>query len=361
MNKVLFDNLVFSLNKILKKENSKRLLVITGKKSYQNSEAHNYFIKISTKYSVFLYHKLEINSCYSEISNFLKKNSKLNFDLIIAYGGGSVIDFSKLISIYKNNIEIFKKEFQNTEKIKDIIPLTAIPTTAGSGAESTKFAVIYKKNIKYSILHKKMLPKYIILDPKTTFSLSKYQIACSGMDALCQSLESLWARNKNVESEKFALKSLGLICENLISSYNGNKRSSSLMLEAANLSGKAINISKTTAPHAMSYYLTSFHNIPHGEAVGINIEPFININFESIKKNIRIKILNFFNVETKEELVKSINLLKSSLGLKLNLSEIKNLNIEEYYSHINTERLKNNPIELNPNMIRDLIIKSYKK
>ena len=361
MNEVLSNKIVPSLNKILKKKKYKNILIITGKNSYKNSKAYKYFKKISSVYPTVLYHKSMINSCYAEVSSVLEKFLELNFDIIIAYGGGSVIDFSKLVSLYKNNAELFKTDFQNTNKIIETVPLVAIPTTAGSGAESTQFAVMYKENIKFSILNKNIIPQYVILDPETTFTLSKYQTACSGIDALCQSLESCWAKNKNVESEEYALKSLELINENIIESYNGNKESRSLMLEAANLSGKAINISKTTAPHAMSYYLTSFHDIPHGEAVGINIEPFININFESIEEKIKRKILHIFNVKTKVELINSIRLLKSSLGLKLKLSEVEGLDVEEYCSHINIERLKNNPVELKIKDVRKLIIKSISK
>ena len=361
MNKVLFNKIAPSLNGILKNKTYKNILIITGKNSYKNSEANVYFKEMSSEYTTKLYHKSEINSDYSEILGLLENFLELNFDLIIAYGGGSVIDFSKLVSLYKNNIELFKTGFQNTKDLINIVPLIAIPTTAGSGAESTEFAVLYKNNIKFSISNKGILPKYAILDSSTTLSLSKYQTACSGIDALCQSLESLWSKNKNKESEQYALKSLELIYNNIIKSFNGDKVGRSMMLKGSNLSGKAINISKTTAAHAMSYYLTSFHNIPHGEAVAINIEPFININFEKIDDEIKSKILKIFNVETKLELIKLIGLLKLKLGLKSNLSEVENLDVESYCSHINIERLKNNPVELKIKDLRNLIKKSMRK
>ena len=125
-------------------------------------------------------------------------------------------------------------------------------------------------------------------------------------------------------------------------------------MEGSNLSGKAINISRTTAPHAMSYYLTTFHDIPHGEAV-LNIEPFIKMNFESIRDKIKVKLFEIFKVSTKKEFISSIKSLKLKLGLKSDLSMIKNLNINKYSSFINTERLKNNPVELSTNDILNLI------
>ena len=108
-----------------------------------------------------------------------------------------------------------KRNFQKSSGLKNTIPLIAIPTTAGSGAESTQFAVMYKQKVKFSIVNSNIIPDYVILDPKTTYSLSKYQTACSGIDAFCQSLESLWAKDKNIKSEQIALKSLDLIYNNI--------------------------------------------------------------------------------------------------------------------------------------------------
>ncbi|MFL2603728.1 MAG: iron-containing alcohol dehydrogenase [Flavobacteriaceae bacterium] len=361
MNKIIKGEFESNLNNIFLKESPNSILIVTGKKSFKDSDAEIFFNKISSKYNITLYSKTDKNPSFNEILRLLKKHEHSNFDLIVAYGGGSVIDFSKLVALFKNNTSLFKNNFQNSADLINTIPIIAIPTTAGSGAESTKFAVIYREKTKFSILNKRILPKYAILDPKTTFSLSKYKIACSTIDAVCQSIESLWAKNKNRESELYALKSLTLIYTNISRIYENNENIRSLLLEGSNLSGKAINISRTTAPHAMSYYLTTFHNIPHGEAVAINIEPFIKMNFDSIREENKVKLLEIFKVTTKNEFITSIKLLKLKLGLKLDLSSIRNLNINTYSSFINIERLKNNPVELTTNDILNLIKKSSLK
>ena len=355
MNKVLVGGTDLFLSKILSEEKPKSILIVTGKNSYKNRRAKEFFKRINSEYSITLYHKKENNSSYFEILDLLKNYKDISFDLIIAYGGGSVIDFSKVVSLYKKNIINFKTNFQNSESLLNTISLIAIPTTAGAGAESTQFAVLYKENNKYSIVNKNIIPKYAILDSKSTFSLSKYQTACSAIDALCQAIESLWAINRNEKSEKYALKALKLIYPNILKCYEGIKENRLPVLEGSNFSGKAINISKTTAPHAMSYYLTCFHNIPHGEAVAINIEPFIKINFESISGDIKNKLLKIFNVNTKNEFIKSVSLLKSNLGLRINLSEIKDLNSKNYLSKINIERLNNNPVKLTSKELLSLI------
>lgn len=361
MNKIIKGEFESNLINIFLKESPNSILIITGKNSFKESDAYFFFNKLSSEYNITFYEKIEKTPSFKEILSLLKKHEHSNFDLIVAYGGGSVIDFSKLVALFKNNIYHFKKDFQNSADLINIIPIVAIPTTAGSGAESTKFAVMYREKIKFSVLNKRILPKYVILDPKTTFSLSKHQMSCSVIDAVCQSIESLWAKNKNRKSELYALKSLELIFHNIARIYENDENLRSILLEGSNLSGKAINISRTTAPHAMSYYLTTFHDIPHGEAVAINIEPFIEINFDSIREKSKVKLLEIFGVSTKNEFISSIKMLKLKLGLKSDLSSVRNLNINTYFSFINVERLKNNPVELTTNDIINILKESSLK
>ncbi len=355
MNEVIKDNLEESLNELLIEIKPKSILVITGKKSFKNSLAHNYFNEISSKYKITLYNKVELNPDYKELHKLLRRIKSIKYDLIICYGGGSVIDFSKLVSLYKDNFELFKSDFLDTENIKLAIPLIAVPTTAGSGAESTKFAVLYKNNIKYSIINDHLIPRYAILDARSTFSLSNYQTASSGIDAICQAIESLWAKKKTEQSERYALKALSLIYPKIRNCYNGENQFRSAVLEGSNFSGKAINISQTTGPHALSYYLTCFHKISHGEAVAINIEPFIKINFQSINNNVKLNLFKIFKVNSKNDFIRVISNLKFDLKLKSDISQIKNINVERYLSFINEERLKNNPIYLNKNEIRKIL------
>jgi len=354
INEIIIGNLEESLNELLFKKNSKSILVITGNRSFKNSLAEKYFIKRSLKSKINIYRKTELNPTYNEVLKLLKQIKSVKYDIIVCYGGGSVIDFSKLISLYKDNLASFERNFLDTQNITSTIPLIAVPTTAGSGSESTKFAVLYKENIKYSIVNNHIIPRYAILDARSTFSLSSHQTASSGIDALCQAIESLWAKKKTEESERYALKALSLIYPKINNCYNGENQFRSEVLEGSNYSGKAINISRTTGPHALSYYLTCFHKISHGEAVAINFEPFIKMNFQSINDNVKTNLFQIFKVKSKNEFIKSISNLKSSLNLKSDISQVKNLNIEKYLSLINVERLENNPVNLNKADIRKI-------
>ena len=183
-------------------------------------------------------------------AQLLKKN---NCDFIVAIGGGSAIDTAKCI-----------KYFCGAE-----IPLMAVPTTSGTGSEATHFAAIYKDSEKRSISEAWLLPDYVILQPKLLESLPIYQKKCTMLDALCQSIESWWSRKSTPESIELSKNAIRLIMDNmggyLRNEHEGNKN----MLAASNTAGRAINITTTTAPHAMSYKLTTLYGLPHGHSVAL--------------------------------------------------------------------------------------------
>ena len=142
--------------------------------------------------------------------------------------------------------------------------MVAIPTTAGSGAEVTSGAVIYIDKIKHSIDNKIIIPDKYFLLPKIIMRNKKKNLkASSGFDAISQSIESIISVKSNNTSLLFARKSLNISLKNYLSFLkNPNFYNSSNMSIAAMLAGKAINISKTTAPHAVSYPFTSHFNMP---------------------------------------------------------------------------------------------------
>ncbi len=149
------------------------------------------------------------------------------------------------------------------------IPLLAIPTTAGTGSESTHFAVVYVKGKKQSVAHEALLPDRVLLDASALKGLPEYQKKCTLMDAMCQAIESWWNVNRTEESVTYAKEALQRSLANRQAYLQGEEVAAHEMLRAANLAGRAINITKTTAPHAMSYKLTSLYGLSHGHAVAL--------------------------------------------------------------------------------------------
>lgn len=284
--------------------------------------------------------------------------------LMLAVGGGSVIDMAKLSRAIGSQEMDALNIATGSQTIKERgCTLIAMPTTAGTGSESTHFAVVYVNGEKYSLAHPWILPEYAIIDPLLTYSLPSDETAYGGMDALCQAIESYWSLGSTNVSQILAAEAMGLIWNNIEGAVNQpTEKIRANMAKGANLAGQAINLSKTTAPHALSYYLTSHHGVPHGHAVGLFLGAFFlanegldqpdsgNVNLRKKSKNNLQDIYKILDIKpaTAEAAEKKFNELLKKIGLKTRLRDVgvskKELN--KIVLSVNVERLANNPIPL---------------
>lgn len=177
---------------------------------------------------------------------------------IISQGGGSTIDVGKWLA----------RKFH--------VKHTAIPTTAGTGSEVTRFCVLTVKGKKKTFKDKKFIPDSYVLDPRLVVSLPELHTLSSGLDAYSQALESLWSKNATPESRTYSQMAINIICTNLEKSlmFPENENYRMNMLLGANFSGRAINLTKTNVCHAISYPLTELYNIPHGIACAMSLKFF---------------------------------------------------------------------------------------
>ncbi len=350
----------FSLEKYLKKFNKRNILLVRSRNSFFTNGGSELIEKLEDSYNFFHYFNFSNNITLSEVKKgkgYLQKN---NCELILSIGGGSVIDMGKSIN-FLNNFNNNKINLLTSRKKISVLPNIVLPTTSGTGSEETHFATVYFRNKKYSIQNSLLNPQVVIIDPYFTFQVPKRITACTGLDALCQSIESYWSLNSNKISKSFALKSIKLILDNIFSAFNSNnKKAREKLAYAANYSGRAINISKTTAPHALSYAISTKFKIEHGYAVALTLGKFLKINFHIAKKNNYPKkneslknlrrIYSFFGVSKPEEAEKKwVELLK-----KLNLeSDFKKIGIDNHKTinylvkNVNMERLSNHPVKMN--------------
>lgn len=148
----------------------------------------------------------------------------------------------------------------------DTIPLIAVPTTAGSGAEATPTAVVYAENRKHSIVSDCLLPRGVILDSRLLKTLPREQKIASAMDALSQGIESYISKSATEDSQVLAYLGILGVLDNIRPYLEGEIHAADEMIDAAFHSGKAIRTSRTTAAHAMSYPMTKQLGIPHGQA-----------------------------------------------------------------------------------------------
>ena len=356
----------FKKDKIFNKKFNK-ILLISGQRSFYRTGADKLFETKFAEKQKFLYLKKSYSPNFEELKEIIYLREKINPDLIIAIGGGCVMDYSKIVSVFKNTTNLKKRIINSDYKKRDKIPILAIPTTAGSGAEVTSNAVIYINNIKYSVEGSEIRPDYYTLLPKLLLSSSQRIDSSSGFDAISQAIESILSKKSNSESISYASKALKLLFNNYTdfvtkkNVYNSHK-----MAVGANLAGKAINISKTTAPHALSYPLTSFFNVPHGHAVSLTLNKFLKFNnrFQNradsefnLKKRFEL-LFNLSNSKNISDLDKYLIKIKKIAKLEQNFENL-GINIKKNYSKIigglNNQRLKNNPIKISKKDIKTIL------
>ncbi len=267
---------------ILEKQRAKTILIISGQCSYNLSGAADYMEPILALYQTVRFSSLADYPDLPDIERGVTLCRKANPDVIIAVGGGTVIDIAKLLRICSVNDATPDEIATGTGTIERAgPPLVAIPTTAGSGSEATHFAVIFKQQQKYSVAHQFVQPDFAIVDPSLTYSMSERQTAVCGLDVLCQSIESIWSVGSSRESRTWASEAAHLVLANLVGTVRApDEKCRESMSRAAHLAGRAINISKTTAPHALSYMLTTSYGIPHGHAVALTLGSFLEFNAE---------------------------------------------------------------------------------
>jgi alcohol dehydrogenase class IV len=341
----------------------KKVFLVTGKSSFEASGARIFIENLLDTAEVTSFSSFSVNPKIEDLQKGIELFNKGDFSLIIGIGGGSVLDMAKLISVLSHQQAELIDLITGTVKIADLkTPLLAIPTTAGTGSEATHFSVVYINTMKYSVSNPLILPNTVYLSSHFLKEVNPYLAACTGLDAFCQAVESVWSVNATIESEGYALKAIELIWNNLKCTVLYSKTlAMEQMIEASYLAGKAINITKTTAPHAISYAFTSFYNIPHGHAVALSLPFFLEFNYAldndnctdsrgagHVKARIE-KILNLINTDIKS----AYNVLEnffSMLGISIDLLElIENFDPNIIAENINVERLQNNPRKVTRN------------
>ena len=356
--------------KYINDKSFKKIFVLCGKKSFVNSGAENLLKNISNKEIKLFYKKSEI-PILEELIEIIKDIKNFKPDLFLAIGGGAVIDYAKIANVVDIRPDLAELIVNYTYPFKKkYTKLAVIPTTAGSGAEVTSNAVIYVDGIKHSFESELLIPDHFFLIPEFLISAPNKIKASSGFDAIAQALESLVSRKSNDKSVEYASKSLRVSVNSFISFINEpNMKNATEMSIASNLAGKAISISKTTAPHAASYPFTSLFNISHGHAVSLFFEKFFKFNYDNIDKSetsFDLKkrfdlIFNLFDVQDINGFNSKISLIKKSANLeddltKFNIDIIKSS--EDVLKGINLLRLGNNPVKIDGKDILNIITKN---
>ena len=306
------------------------------------------------------------NPVYEDVCKGIDLFQITKCDTILAVGGGSSIDVAKCIKLY---CQMSRSKLYLEQDYKDTgIKLIAIPTTAGTGSESTRYAVIYYEGQKQSVTHDSIIPNVSILEPKVLKTLPLYQKKCTMLDALSQGIESWWSVNSTEESYEYSRKAIELIMANWRKYIfeSDDKAAANIML-AANFGGRAINITQTTAAHAMSYKITSLYHLPHGHAVAVclpeiwtymtdHMDQCLDPRGSEYLKGVFLDISKAVGCENPKEAIGTFRQMMLELEMAHPTAEPshRTSDIELLSTSVNPVRLKNNPIELNEETIHSL-------
>lgn len=343
---------------------AKRIFLVVDEVAYKLSGAAEALRPHLPPDAVTLFSGFEPNPRLDDVERGVIKCRKSRPDLVVALGGGTAIDIAKMIaSMALHDSSPREIATKGLAFPQGTLPLIAIPTTAGTGSEATHFAVVYVDGEKYSVADPCLLPETAIVDPKLTYSVPTRMTAATGLDAFCQAIESIWAVGATEESVGYAKEAAALAFAHLPTATNNpTEEARYAMCRASHLAGKAINISKTTLPHAISYAITADYGIPHGAAVATTLSSVLAYNFGVTSSDCadtrgaphvhqRLSmILEILGAATIAEACQRVESFVSSLGCNPTLVSAgihQHEKIRTLAERVNPERLSNNPRKAN--------------
>jgi alcohol dehydrogenase class IV len=254
-------------------------------------------------------------------------------DAIIAVGGGSVIDCAKGIGIVRaNNGDISLFEGADLVEVP-MPPLICIPTTGGTSADVSQFAIISSPEgrRKFAIISKSVVPDVALIDPETLTTMDAYLTACTGMDALVHAIEAFVSLSNSPLTDLHALHAIKLLRENLEESVRdlANMRLRSAIMQASFEAGLAFSNASLGATHAMSHSLGGALDLAHGECNAMLLSPVVEFNFLNaperymeIAKALGLPIKGLTTSEAKAELLKDLIEFRRRLGIDKTLSQV---------------------------------------
>jgi alcohol dehydrogenase class IV len=369
---LLHEGAIRSVGRLIETHAASRIFLVVDEDAYRFSGAKDALQSVLANLHITNFSGFQPNPKLVDIQRGVELFRTDPPELVIAIGGGTAIDLGKLISFIGNQSES-PRDIITGQKVglNDALPLIAIPTTAGTGSEATHFAVAYIGTDKYSVAHPSMLPAHAAIDPCLTHSLPATITAATGLDAFCQAIESMWAVGATDESVEYASAAIKCAYNHLLASVKSPTPESRLeMCRASHLAGKAINISKTTAPHALSYILTSKYHVPHGFAVAMTLAKFLGFN-AGLKandcvdergpadvQNRILQIVNLLGATNITEACRLIDSLAESVGRPASFADLgitQREQLDEIADSVNVQRMSNNPRRIDRSTIVQLL------
>lgn len=248
------------IERVFEQNNVQKPFVCCGK-SFQKTKIFEYL----KRFNIVVFDNIRPNPRFDDMITAAELFNAEGCDFMIGAGGGSPMDSAKMIRLMTtNDISKCLDEPMENNDIKALF----IPTTAGTGSEATKTSVFYLNDVNKTSIHSyDFIPDYVLFDETLLETVPMYQRKCTCLDALCHAIESYWSTKANDESKEYAAKAITLFFENLDSYMKNEQKGNRGMLMASYYGGKAINVTGTTAGHALCYSITMNCGTAHGQSV----------------------------------------------------------------------------------------------
>jgi len=345
------------------------ILILTWDQSFINTDKYRDIENQLKDYNLKIVNYSLSNPDISHLYEIYVDTKDWNIDLVIAIGGGSVLDIGKsLCCLYGQEISS-KEDLRKIiieKKLSDRLECSwiGIPTTFGTGSEVTCWATIWDREngSKLSLENIQNYAYAVFVDSEFAQSMPIKLVVSSGLDALAHAIEAYWSKSSNTTSKIYALKAISILMENIpnIIKYPENIDYQENMAKGSLLAGLAFSNTKTTACHAISYPLTLNYGIAHGVAVSMLIAPVMKINIQAIED--KEELFNALKVKDVGELNdKILNLLKEvKIPCSLSNWEDDKEKIRNLADQCFTKgRIDNNPVKLTKDTIVSILETIY--
>jgi len=360
--KILFGpDVLDALPSLIESEGIRRLMVVSGPNVWKGVNGDRLLRELANDIHIARFADYAVNPRIEDIETCVDITRDERADAILGIGGGTALDIAKATAIldsqngsFSDHVE--KKAPLNHPRKRKLI---LAPTTSGTGSEMTCFAVVYKDRRKFSLESPSMIADWAVVDTSVAVTAPRGLMSQAGIDAFCQAVESYWSNRATVDSCSLSRRAIDLIWNNLEAAVlQSSAEACMAMSEAAMLAGRAIEITRTTAPHALSYPLTIRHDVPHGQACALTLPSFLVFNNQVTDETVahpegagivsrRIgEIVATIGASCVHDAAARIESFMRSVGLATRLEQVvadPEMAREDIVAELNVDRLGNNP------------------
>lgn len=357
---------------LLRANGARRILLVSGKSAYLRSGLERILHSLAEDRQVHWFCEFTSNPTIEQVEKAVEHIREMGCDAVVGIGGGTALDIAKAAAaLAVQKVSALDCLLRKRPLAARECLLILAPTTAGTGSEVTSFSTIYVNRLKHSLDDPALRADHAIIDPDLIVGLPRRTAASSALDAICQAIESLWSIASTELSLRSAREALNLGLRHIREfCVNSDPENRAAMAKAALLSGFAINITRTTAPHAVSYILTALFGIPHGHGCALTLPGFMLYNANVSDSDVadprgvswvreRIQeAIEILGGNTVQEAQARFVRLVAEIGLEPRLSDL-GLGVDDVERIVqfglNQQRSSNNPRSLNVQVLREVL------